>query len=75
MQYEVPFDNMMQAENELTAWFAKRYGWHGVRGGDFTFAKLHPLTKDPLPMPDWVFERMAAYGDLRQPFGTFSAAF
>ena len=74
VRYEVPFAEMRQAENDLTAWFCKRYGYHGVRGGDFTFAKLAPGSKEPLPVPQWVFDIMASHGcgNLRERFGSTS---
>ena len=35
----VPFGDMERIENEFTMYFCARYGWEGVRGGDFTWAK------------------------------------
>lgn len=33
---EIDPAKQFEIENEVTLWYMRRYGWQGVRGGDFT---------------------------------------
>ena len=58
--FPVPKNRASALENEMLCFFCQKYGWQGVRGGDFTYSKLD---KDGICRPpEWAFKNLEIKG-------------